>query len=66
MSKVAFDEFIEQYNNEPKIDWEARKAEWIAYLAEFYDKVETILQNKFCTPALQFAPLPVIETGTKI
>lgn len=49
MSKQVFDEFIKnkiaEIEAEPPVDWEQEKAEWLKYLGEFYERVESYLEE---------------------
>jgi len=48
MSKQDFDVFINQVNqktDEPKIDWDKIRDEWLIYLGEFYKTIESFLEE---------------------
>jgi hypothetical protein len=51
MANTSFDEFVRQqseeakFSDEPSIDWQARKAEWLSYLEVLYRQVNQYLKS---------------------
>ena len=48
MANTAFDDFINRQAagpDDPAVDWDERRQEWLRYLAEFYDTVQGYLDK---------------------
>lgn len=62
MTKKRFDEFVAKQSSETKesgIDWSKKRDEWLEYLAMFYKKVESFLQEYISKGQIR------IDYGTK-
>ena len=46
VANVTFDDFIDQQTaptDEPEVDWDQKRREWLQYLGQFYERVETFM-----------------------
>jgi len=67
MSKQDFDTFINEQikkkQNEPQIDWDKKRDEWLSHLSNFYEKIESFLEEytKSGKLSYQFSKKEIVE-----